>query len=267
MAGLAALVVSIAPTWVIALSAGICLIAPTFPFTGFSFPLDSMTPGAQLFGSLLPLTHYLQAQAQIWVLGSPLSAIAQTQLTLAAFPIILFAAAGPLFARRMRRLKKTEQMSSNLTAALEKSLEAHPAASGQRTGFWKSFALTVRSAFLSRDTIAIFGGAVAFYLVFYGWPYSTQQIENVPVEIVDLDGSSASRRLIEAIDAAPAAAILSVSSDPGPAMETFRSKGQTVVVTIPHGYAEHLARGENTTLHILGSAASVSYTHLRAHET
>lgn len=35
MAGLAALVVSIAPTWVIALSAGICLIAPTFPFTGF----------------------------------------------------------------------------------------------------------------------------------------------------------------------------------------------------------------------------------------
>ena len=38
-------------------------------------------------------------------------------------------------------------------------------------------------------------------------------------------------------------------------METFRSKGQTVVVTIPHGYAEHLARGENTTLHILGSAA------------
>ena len=31
---------------------------------------------------------------------------AQTQLTLAAFPIILFAAAGPLFARRMRRLKK-----------------------------------------------------------------------------------------------------------------------------------------------------------------
>ena len=255
MAGLAALVVSIAPTWVIALSAGICLIAPTFPFTGFSFPLDSMTPGAQLFGSLLPLTHYLQAQAQIWVLGSPLSAIAQTQLTLAAFPIILFAAAGPLFARRMRRLKKTEQMSSDLTAALEKSLEAHPAASGERTGFWKSFALTVRSAFLSRDTIAIFGGAVAFYLVFYGWPYSTQQIENVPVEIVDLDGSSASRRLIEAIDAAPAAALLSVSSDPGPAMETFRSKGQTVVVTIPHGYAEHLARGENTTLHILGSAA------------
>ena len=201
MAGLAALVVSIAPTWVIALSAGICLIAPTFPFTGFSFPLDSMTPGAQLFGSLLPLTHYLQAQAQIWVLGSPLSAIAQTQLTLAAFPIILFAAAGPLFARRMRRLKKTEQMSSDLTAALEKSLEAHPAASGERTGFWKSFALTVRSAFLSRDTIAIFGGAVAFYLVFYGWPYSTQQIENVPVEIVDLDGSSASRRLIEAIGA------------------------------------------------------------------
>ena len=70
---------------------------------------------------------------------------------------------------------------------------------------------------------------------------------------MDLDGSSASRRLIEAIDAAPAAAILSVSNDPGPAMETFRSKGQTVVVTIPHGYAEHLARGENTTLHILAA--------------
>ena len=136
----------------------------------------------------------------------PLSAIAQTQLTLAAFP--LFSLRLPVRSLRAAcGAKKTEQMSSDLTAALEKSLEGAPAASGERTGFWKSFALTVRSAFLSRDTIAIFGGAVAFYLVFYGWPYSTQQIENVPVEIVDLDGSSASRRLIEAIDAAPAAAL------------------------------------------------------------
>ena len=40
MAALAVLAVAVSPTWVIALSCSICLIAPTFPFTGFSFPLD-----------------------------------------------------------------------------------------------------------------------------------------------------------------------------------------------------------------------------------
>ena len=256
MAGLAALVVAIAPTWVIALSAGICLIAPTFPFTGFSFPLDAMTPGAQLFGSLLPLTHYLEAQAQIWVLGSPLDAVAETQLTLALFPIVLFAAAIPLFAGRVHKWAKAEAVSEGLSAALNESQAASTMPERfAYTGFWKAFGMTLKRGFLSRDTLAIFGGAVAFYLIFYGWPYGTQQIENVPVEIVDLDGSSASRRLVQAIDAAPAVALQSVSADESGAIARYRRKGNGVVVTIPSGYAEALARGENTTVHILGSAA------------
>lgn len=255
MAALATLAVAVSPTWVIALSLSVCLIAPTFPFTGFSFPLEAMTPGARLFGFFLPLTHYLEAQAQVWVLGSPADAIARTQLEFAAFPVVMFAVAVPLLGLRIRRWRRAEQMGEGLTHAVEAAhgFEDDPARA--RTGFFRAFALTLRHAFLSRDTIAILGGAVAFYLIFYGWPYGTQQIENVPTAVVDLDGGSSSRRLVQALDAAPAIGVTAILADEAEAMDAFRRGEAAVVITIPRDYGERLARGENATLHVLGSGA------------
>lgn len=253
MAALAALSVAVSLTWVLALSGGICLIAPTFPFTGFSFPLDSMTPGAQFFGQLLPLTHYLQAQAQVWVLGSPIDAILKTQGILALFPVVMFAAALPLLSVRLQHWKRQEEMSADLTTA---ELEAPGAPIAiVRTGFWRTFALTIKNAILSRDTIAIFGGAVAFYLIFYGWPYAPQQVEHVQTAIVDLDHSSASRRLIQAMEGTPALHVTSIDQDGTSTMEAFRRGDIAVVVTIPQDYEKSMGRGENSTIHILGSGA------------
>ena len=48
-------------------------------------------------------------------------------------------------------------------------------------GFWKTFVSALKGALLSRDTLAIFAGAVAFYLIFYAWPYGNQQIEQVHI--------------------------------------------------------------------------------------
>lgn len=252
MAGLALLVVAISPTWLIALSASICLVAPTFPFTGFSFPLDAMTPGARAFGELLPLTHYLEAQSQIWVMNAPLDAVARTQMTLALFPIICFAAALLILPLRIRQWKKAEAMAAGLRAA---EAQVPPQGNPPAAGFWKTFALTLKASFLSRDTIAIFGMAAAFYLVFYGWPYGTQQIENIPTGILDLDRSGASRRLINALDASPTTKISFVLHSESEALDLFRRQKTDVLVTIPEDYSESLARGENTTIHILGSGA------------
>ena len=252
MAGLALVVVAVSPTWVLALSAAICLIAPTFPFTGFSFPLDAMTPGARAFGELLPLTHYLEAQSQIWVLDAPLDAVARTQLVLAIFPIVCFTAALLILPRRIRTWKKAESIADRLREAEGKlaNLKREEAA-----GFWKTFALALKASFFSRDTLAIFGVAAAFYLVFYGWPYGEQQIENIPTGILDLDRSGASRRLIAAIDAAPASKLIFVNHSEGEALDHFRRGKVDVLITIPENYAEKLARSENATLHILGSGA------------
>ena len=54
-------------------------------------------------------------------------------------------------------------------------------------GFWYTFLHTIKASFLSRDTILIFAGAIAFYLIFYAWPYGNQQIQHVPSAVLDLD--------------------------------------------------------------------------------
>lgn len=252
MAGLALLATALSPTWVIAVSAGVCLIAPSFPFTGFSFPLESMTPGARFFGMLLPLTHYLSTQSEVWVLGSPVSELARSLLAQALFPLSAFAAALPVLSIRIRRWAAAEERSARLTEALRKT---SPAAPAPRTGFWKSFLLATKSIFLSRDTVAIAGGAVAFYLILYGWPYSTQQLEHIPVGVVDLDRSSVSRQLISELDAAPAVELAFITHSEGEALAALKRRETDVIVTIPANYAEALARGENTTVHVLGNGA------------
>lgn len=248
MAALAVLAVAVSPTWVIALSCSICLIAPTFPFTGFSFPLDSMTAGARVFGMLLPLTHFLEAQGQIWVLGSPLDAIAKKELLMCLFPAVFFTAGLLILSVRMKSWKANELAARDVPAVTAKYRE-------ELTGFWRTFALTLKKIFISRDTIAVFGAAVAFYLLFYGWPYSTQQIENVPVGVVDLDRSPASRSLISELDAASTSKIVFVVHDEAEGLDAFKRMKADTLITITHNYAEELARGRNVTVNVLGNGA------------
>lgn len=251
MAGVAAAFISIAPTWVIGLAACICLVAPTFPYTGFTYPLESMTPGAAFLGSLLPLTHFLHAQAACWVLGSPADAVARELLTLALYPAVGFAAALPLLSWRWRRWAREETESAELV----RELEADPPARAPHAGFWRAAGKTLLHALWNRDTIAILGGAVAFYLVFYGWPYENQQLENLPTGVVDLDRSGASRRLIQAVDASSAANVLFIAHDMGEGLDALERGKTDALIVIPSGYAEAIAGGRNATLHLVGNGA------------
>ena len=121
--------------------------------------------------------------------------------------------------------------------------------------FWRTFFATLRAAVLSRDTFIIFVGAVAFYLVFYAWPYGNQQIEHIPTAILDLDQSSASRRLAITIDATPAANVVVVTPNESEAMDGFKRETYPILITIPEGFGEALTRGENMPIHILGNGA------------
>ena len=114
---------------------------------------------------------------------------------------------------------------------------------------------TARHAFFSKDTIAVFAGAVAFYLIFYGWPYSGQQVENIPTGIVDLDRSAASRNYVETLTAAPAVSERFIVHDEAEGLAAFRRGDVDVLVTVPGDYEKRLARGENASVHILGNGA------------
>lgn len=103
MAAIAVFFTSCALSWPIAVSALICFAAPSFPFTGFSYPLESMTPGAAFFGDLLPLTHYLAVQGECWILNSPLDHVFARLVPLALLIVLPMAAGLPILSVRLRR--------------------------------------------------------------------------------------------------------------------------------------------------------------------
>ena len=102
MAAIAILFTAVSLSWPIAVSALICFAAPSFPFTGFSYPLESMTPGAAFFGQLLPLTHYLAVQGECWILNSPLDHVFTRLAPLALLIVVPMAAGLPILGVRLR---------------------------------------------------------------------------------------------------------------------------------------------------------------------
>lgn len=250
MVGLALLVTSTSLTWVLAISCLSVLCAPAFPFTGFSYPLESMTPAAAFWAELLPLTHYLRAQSEVWALGSGLTQILRTQGVLFVYALFTFTTGMLLWSWRLAHWAEKE-------SALE---HAHPVSLPTgvvptNTGFFGVAASFVRQIVLNRDAALVFAGAVAFYLVYYGWPYKNEQLENIPTAVVDLDRSAASRSLIRALDAAPAVDVVLMTPDAGSAGDLMRRRGADVVVTIPEDFAENLALGANMSIPVVGNGA------------
>ncbi|MBO7173445.1 MAG: ABC transporter permease [Burkholderiaceae bacterium] len=88
--------------WVIVLSISIGITAPIYPYTGFSYPIESMTTGAQWLAQTFPLTHFLKLQSSAWVLQPPAGVCFIQWLTLAAFAIVALAIGLPLLAKRVK---------------------------------------------------------------------------------------------------------------------------------------------------------------------
>lgn len=87
--------------WVIVLSCTVGYIAPIFPYTGFSYPLDSMAEPVRLLAMTFPLTHYFQFQGQEWILDAPLSASLYTLGKLGIFALLWLGVGYPLFKKRV----------------------------------------------------------------------------------------------------------------------------------------------------------------------
>lgn len=87
--------------WVIVLSCTVGYIAPIFPYTGFSYPLDSMAEPVQWLAMTFPLTHYFHFQGQEWILNAPLTSSLYTLGKLAIFALLWFGVGFALFKKRV----------------------------------------------------------------------------------------------------------------------------------------------------------------------
>ncbi len=76
--------------------------APAFAFAGVTFPVEGMPIAGQAWGSLLPVTHYLQILVQQGMRGAPPAASWHPFLAIAAFAVVPW----PFVAWRMMRLAR-----------------------------------------------------------------------------------------------------------------------------------------------------------------
>lgn len=107
-AAAAIIVAAISPSWRLALVMTAGYAAPALPFTGFSMPLDSMGRAADIFSHCLPLTWYIQGQAQLWTLGASLSEMGKTFAGQAAIFLLLIALGFPLLGFFWRKRAQRE---------------------------------------------------------------------------------------------------------------------------------------------------------------
>lgn len=243
MPALAMLYTSLSPSWIIAMSVAIGTTAPIFPFTGFSFPLDSMDAAAQLLAQFLPLTWYLRLHSSQWVLGSELSHTIYLLSMLSLFVIIPAAVGLTLMPRRMRKWAQKER-------------EAQPVIDlPEPVGFWETVRTVLARGAFTKDTFVIFVIAVAFYLLFYAWPYAAQNVTSIQTAVVDLDRSAASRAMIERIKSVAMINVVAIGTDRAEGESLYKTEKVAAVITIPENFEENLLAGKHTSVALTANGA------------
>ena len=243
MPALAMLYTSLSPSWIIAMSVAIGTTAPIFPFTDFSFPLDSMDAAAQLLAQFLPLTWYLRLHSSQWVLGSELSHTIYLLSMLSLFVIIPAAVGLTLMPRRMRKWAQKER-------------EAQPVIDlPEPVGFWETVRTVLARGAFTKDTFVIFVIAVAFYLLFYAWPYAAQNVTSIQTAVVDLDRSAASRAMIERIKSVAMINVVAIGTDRAEGESLYKTEKVAAVITIPENFEENLLAGKHTSVALTANGA------------
>lgn len=243
MPALAMLYTSLSPSWIIAMSVAIGTTTPIFPFTGFSFPLDSMDAAAQLLAQFLPLTWYLRLHSSQWVLGSELSHTIYLLSMLSLFVIIPAAVGLTLMPRRMRKWAQKER-------------EAQPVIDlPEPVGFWETVRTVLARGAFTKDTFVIFVIAVAFYLLFYAWPYAAQNVTSIQTAVVDLDRSAASRAMIERIKSVAMINVVAIGTDRAEGESLYKTEKVAAVITIPENFEENLLAGKHTSVALTANGA------------
>lgn len=109
LAAMSVLITGLAPNWRLALVLAVGYAAPALPFSGFSIPLDSMSPGVRFYADFLPLTWYIRGQSQVWNLGAEPGQMGNTFLAFGLLFVVPLIIGLPFFRRKYARLALSEQ--------------------------------------------------------------------------------------------------------------------------------------------------------------
>jgi ABC-2 type transport system permease protein len=120
---------------------------------------------------------------------------------------------------------------------------------------WRAFLTTVAAALRERGLVVMFVAAVPIYSFFYPLPYATQSVRNVPLVVVDLDGSPMSRDIVSRLSAVATVRIRGSAAAIDEASGALASGQIAGIVLVPANFSRDAARGTPTAVTVFGTGA------------
>ncbi len=123
------------------------------------------------------------------------------------------------------------------------------------SGLWRAARAELGAVFGDKAVLVVIIGGSLFYALFYPLPYRAQVASDLPVAIVDHDGSALSRQLVRWIDATEQLQVVANGGSLAEARAAVRRKELAGYIEIPEGFERRVLRGEPARVGAFANAA------------
>jgi ABC-2 type transport system permease protein len=163
------------------------IVSPAFGFIGVGFPVIGMNLFPRIVGAMFPLRWYIQILFDQASRGAPLRQSGEPFAILCGLTAVL----AFLVWLRFRAL---------IRAGMAVPAEEEPAPDLDRSSIAGAFRAEWHRVLTDRSVRSLFVLAPILYAFYYPQPYLGQIVRNVPIAVVDQDGTELSRGLIQTLE-------------------------------------------------------------------
>jgi ABC-2 type transport system permease protein len=115
--------------------------------------------------------------------------------------------------------------------------------------------MELRRIFTLKPVFAVLVMAVCLYAIYYPQPYRAEALRDVPIALVDLDGSNSSRELARRIDASSDVAIAASMPDINSAEREVYGRSLYGILVIPRDFERDLLHGRSSPIALYADAS------------
>jgi len=119
----------------------------------------------------------------------------------------------------------------------------------------RAFLATFRMILADSTALMLLIASAILYSFFYPSAYSGEVPTRIPIVVVDMDHSGASRSLITKLSALQQAETVARLPSPQEALRWLDDRRASAIVVIPEGFERHVLRGEQGTVALYGNGA------------
>ncbi|MBS1180498.1 MAG: type transporter [Proteobacteria bacterium] len=114
--------------------------------------------------------------------------------------------------------------------------------------FFREIVAALNAIWADKGARSTMLGATLFFSVFFPQPYLSEVVRDMPVAVIDQDGSTLSREVIRRIDAADAVAVARYAADMPSARALFLKREVHGIVVVPPKFEQDLLAGRAAPL-------------------